>query len=139
MYTRNPIQHPSIMINKSLLPKKFSWYNPRLIPAEDLDLYFRLGKFGLYANLRSATLMYRQHEDSETFRNPKFTFKITQKVRRLAIKKYGYKPSLKSYILASIQSLVISVIPSSLIFPLYTLIRRTKIKETLVSLRLAQS
>jgi glycosyltransferase involved in cell wall biosynthesis len=141
MYTANPLQHPSIMINRSLLPADFVWYNPHLIPAEDLDLYFRLGRFGLFANLKSFILMYRQHSDSETFRNPKYTFRITQKVRRLAVRKYGYHPSLKSRLISAIQNIVIYLLPSRLIFPVYTLIRRTKIKETLenLSLRLAQN
>jgi glycosyltransferase involved in cell wall biosynthesis len=139
MYTANPIQHPSIMVNRTLIPKNFSWYNPKLTPAEDLDLYFRLGKFGLYANLDTIVLMYRQHTDSETFRNPKHTFEITQKVRRLAVTKYGYTPSIKSRIISEIQTLVISLIPASLIFPLYTFTRGTKIKQRLedLSLRLA--
>jgi glycosyltransferase involved in cell wall biosynthesis len=136
MYTANALQHPSIMINRTLLPKSFSWYNPSLTPAEDLDLYFRLGKFGLFANLHSTVLMYRQHSDSETFRNPKHTFRVTQKVRELAVSKHGYKPKLKSRIIAGIQSMVLSVIPSSLIFPLYTLVRSTKIKERLENLNL---
>ena len=59
MYTANPLQHPSVMINRALLPQTFSWYNPHLTPADDLDLYFRLGKFGLFANLKSVILMYR--------------------------------------------------------------------------------
>lgn len=141
MYTRNPLQHPTVMINRSLLPKALVWYSPHLIPAEDLDLYFRLGKFGLYANLKSAILMYRQHEDSETFKNPKYTFKITQKVRRLAERKYGYRPSLKSRLISLAQSLVMDILPGSLVFPLYTLIRRTRIKETLdnLNLRLASN
>jgi glycosyltransferase involved in cell wall biosynthesis len=141
MFTRNPLQHPSIMINRNLLPKDFDWYNPHLNSAEDLDLYFRLGKFGLFANLKSTILMYRQHDDSVTFKNPKHTFKITQKVRRLAVSKYGYKPSLKSKLISLIQTIVMEIIPASLVFPLYTLIRRTKIKETLdnLSLRLASN
>lgn len=137
MYTANPLQHPSVMINRSLLPKTFIWYNPHLTPAEDLDLYFRLGKFGLYANLKTTILMYRQHQNSETFRNPKYTFKITQKVRRLAASKYGYKPSLKSKLVSLAQSVVMDVLPTSLVFPLYTLIRRTRIKETLDNLNLS--
>jgi len=136
MYTANPLQHPSIMINRDLLPIDFNWYNPHLTPAEDLDLYFRLGKFGLFANLRSFILMYRQHTDSETFRNPKYTFKITQKVRRLAISQYGYRPSLKSRLVATAQNIVISLLPSGLIFPVYSLLRRTKIKETMDNLHL---
>lgn len=141
MFTANPLQHPSIVIRRDLLPSNFAWYNPKLTPAEDLDLYFRLGKFGLFANLKSTVLMYRQHEDSETFRNPKLTFKVTQKVRRLAVAKYGYKPSLKSIVLATVQKIVLSVIPASLVFPLYTFVRGTKIKEKLenLNLRLAQN
>ncbi len=129
MYTANPIQHPSVMINRSLLPETFSWYNPTLPPAEDLDLYFRLGKYGLYANLKSFVLIYRQHSDSATFKNPKHTFQITEKVRRLAISKHGYRPSLKARLIALAQKLVVSLIPSSLIFPLYTFVRGSKIKE----------
>lgn len=136
MYTANPLQHPSIMIRRSLLPKAFSWYNSHLTPAEDLDLYFRLGKFGLFANLKSVVLMYRQHGDSETFRNPKYTFRITKEVRQLAVSKHGYKPKLKSKIIATLQSLVLSVIPESLVFPLYTFIRGTRIKETIENLNL---
>lgn len=136
MYTANPLQHPSVMINRSLLPKDFVWYNPSLTPAEDLDLYFRLGKFGLFANLHSTVLMYRQHGDSETFKDPKHTFTITQKVRRLAVRKYGYKPSLRSRLIASIQDIVIFVLPDSLIFPVYSFFRGTKIKETVDDLHL---
>lgn len=141
MYTANPLQHPSVMINRSLLPKDFSWYNPDLTPAEDLDLYFRLGKFGLYSNLHSTILMYRQHGDSETFKDPKNTFKITQKVRRLAVRKYGYKPSLRSRLVSLTQTIIMSIIPASLVFPIYTFLRGTKIKENLenIKLRLASN
>ena len=136
MYTANPMQHPSIMINRALLPENFSWYNPSLPPAEDLDLYFRLGKYGLFANLKSAILMYRQHGDSETFRDPKLTFSVTKKVRHLAVSKYGYRPSLKSKALALAQEITLSIVPSQYIFPLYTFLRNTKIKETIDNLRL---
>jgi hypothetical protein len=124
------------MINRTLLPKTFSWYNPHLTPAEDLDLYFRLGKFGLFANLRITILMYRQHTDSETFRDPKHTFRVTSHVRRLAVEKHGYRPSLRSRLISLAQTIALSILPSSLIFPLYTLIRRTRIRETLENLRL---
>lgn len=136
MYTANPIQHPSIMINRSLIPKSFAWYNPKLIPAEDLDLYFRLGKFGLFANLKDTVLMYRQHGNSETFKNPKNTFNITQKVRSIAVKKYGYKPTPKAKVIAFFQKIALTILPDEFIFPLYTFIRGTKIKETLDNLHL---
>jgi len=123
LFTGNPIQHPSVIINRSLLPENFSWYNPVLPPAEDLDLFFRLGKFGKYANLSTFVLHYRQHMGSETFKNPLHTFSLTQKVRQLAVNRYGYKPSLKSKIINLLQIVTLALLPESLIYPAYLLVR----------------
>ena len=123
LYTTNPIQHPTAIINRSLLPKNFSWYNPNLPPAEDYDLFFRLGQFGKYHNLSYFVLKYRQYLGSETFKNPLNTFSVTLKVRKLAISKYGYKPSLKAKLIHSTQKLILKLLPASLIYPLYVLIR----------------
>jgi len=123
LYTSNPIQHPTAMINHALLPKNFSWYNPALPPAEDYDLFFRLGKFGNYHNLSCFVLQYRQHIGSSTFKNPLNTFSVTKKVRRLAVSKYGYVPSAKARLIHLVQVAIISLIPTFLIYPLYVLIR----------------
>ncbi len=40
MYTRNPIAHASVMLRKSLLPKKL--YNPKVGPTEDFEFWTRL-------------------------------------------------------------------------------------------------
>jgi len=123
LFTGNPIQHPAALINCALLPKNFSWYNPNLPPAEDLDLFFRLGKYGQYANLPTYVLKYRQHYGSETFKNPLNTFSQTQKVRNLAVKKYGYRPTSKAKLINQIQIAAIKLLPKSLIYPTYLLIR----------------
>lgn len=126
LFTGNPIQHPSAIINRSLLPENFSWYNPTLPPAEDLDLFFRLGKYGQYANLPVFVLKYRQHLGSETFKNPVYTFSLTQRVRRLAVKKYGYRPSLKARMVNQLQIATINLLPETLIYPVYLLVRGIK-------------
>jgi len=123
LFTGNPIQHPSAMINRLLLPKNFNWYDPTLPPAEDLDLFFRLGKYGKYANLKSCVLKYRQYLGSETFKNPLLTFSLTQKVRQIAVKKYSYKPSLKARIINFMQIILVSILPESLIYPVYLTLR----------------
>lgn len=123
LYYENPIQHPTVIINKNLLPKDFSWYNPDLPPAEDYDLFFRLGKYGKYHNLNKFVLKYRQYIGSSTFKNPVNTFKTTLKVRKLAIKQYDYVPSLKAKLIHRIQKLIVKTLPSFLIYPLYLTLR----------------
>lgn len=123
LYTSNPIQHPTAIINKFLLPKNFSWYNPALPPAEDYDLFFRLGQFGKYHNLNHFVLKYRQYLGSSTFKNPIKTFSATQKVRKLAVTKYNYKPSPKAKLINFIQIISVAILPDSLIYPLYVLVR----------------
>ena len=104
LYTTNPIQHPTAVINRALLPKNFTWYNAVLPPAEDYDLFFRLGSYGQYHNLKSMVLQYRQYLGSSTFKNPVKTFSATLKVRHLAVTKYGYQPSLKSQLIHFVAS-----------------------------------
>ncbi len=123
LYTSNPIQHPTAIINKFLLPKNFSWYNPSLPPAEDYDLFFRLGQYGKYHNLNHFVLKYRQYLGSSTFKNPLKTFNVTKKVRKLAVAKYGYQPSLKSKIINLVQIILVTVVPDTFIYPLYVLVR----------------
>jgi glycosyltransferase involved in cell wall biosynthesis len=123
LYTSNPIQHPTAIINRALLPKNFSWYNPALPPAEDYDLFFRLGKYGNYHNLSCFVLQYRQYLGSSTFKNPLNTFNVTKKVRHLAVSKYGYIPSVRAKLVHSLQVAIVSLIPTFLIYPLYVLVR----------------
>ena len=122
-YTGNPLQHPTVLINKALLPKNFAWYNPALPPAEDYDLFFRLGKYGHYHNLSSFVLQYRQYLGSSTFKNPLKTFNVTRQVRKLAITQYGYLPSFRSRLIHTLQVMIITLLPDFLIYPAYVLIR----------------
>ncbi len=126
LYTTNPIQHPTIMIDKSLLPKDFTWYNPQLPPAEDYDLFFRIGQYGKYHNLPKFLLIYRQYLGSNTFKNPVKTFNVTRKVRFLARTKYGYKPSIKSTLINFAQVAIVGIVPGFLIYPLYVFARGIK-------------
>ncbi|KKU32566.1 hypothetical protein A3K29_05785 [Candidatus Collierbacteria bacterium RIFOXYB2_FULL_46_14] len=123
LFTSNPIQHPTAMINRSLLPKNFSWYDPSLPPAEDYDLFFRLGKYGNYHNLSCFVLQYRQYIGSATFKNPIKTFSATRQVRQRATSKYGYIPSFRSKLVHALQVAAVTLLPESLIYPAYVLAR----------------
>ena len=57
------ICHPSAMIRRDAL-QHIGGYRAEFYPAEDLDLWLRLGEIGELANLRGAVLRYRLHTQS---------------------------------------------------------------------------
>ena len=58
-----PISHPSAMIRASAL-RRAGGYRAAFYPAEDLDLWLRLGELGTLANLAEPLLCYRVRSDS---------------------------------------------------------------------------
>lgn len=120
-FNRAPLQHPAIMVNRALLPKNFSWYQTNYIPAEDLELFFRLFKYGRFANLPDFVLKYRRHKHNTSLINPFKTYQMAQKIRSLAVSRYSYTPNLHARILNLVQKLIVSFMPKHLIYPLYLL------------------
>lgn len=123
LFTFITIQQPSMMVNKKLLPNGFVWYNDNAKTAEEVDLFFRLFKYGKFANLKSVLLRYRQYPTSTSLRDPKLTFYNTYTTRSIAVKLYGYKPTFKAKILNLAQYIVVSILPSGLIYPIFSIIR----------------
>lgn len=58
-----PLFHPSVMIRREVLAR-IGGYRHEFWPAEDLDLWLRLGEAGALANLRGPVLRYRLHAHS---------------------------------------------------------------------------
>lgn len=94
LFRMNPIQHPSCMINTHLIHRNIIVYHNHFVLAHDLELIFDLTRYGKLANLGGNILYYRQHPDSLSLKDPKETFRATIKIRRKAVKYYGYKPTL---------------------------------------------
>jgi glycosyltransferase involved in cell wall biosynthesis len=57
------INHPSTMFRREAAVAA-GGYRPEMMPAEDLDLWLRLGDSARLANLAEPVLMYRQHDKS---------------------------------------------------------------------------
>jgi len=117
-----PVQQGYMMINRSLLPKSFIWYSASKTSAEEVDLYFRLSEYGLFANLKDNLYFYRQVDNSLSRINPKKTFYLTLQSRLTAIKT-GFQPSIKAIIINLAQVVTITLLPPSLIYSLWYFIR----------------
>jgi glycosyltransferase involved in cell wall biosynthesis len=125
IFSSVPLQQPTLMVNTNLLPKDFVWYDENYSSAEELELLFKLFKFGQIMNLRGYLLKYRIHSGNTSLKDPKKTFFLTLKTRFLAIRKYGYRPTFKGVMTTFAQIILISLIPDNWIYPIYSLIRGT--------------
>lgn len=62
------LSHPTVMIRRSAL-LEVGGYDDAMVPAEDLDLWLRLGEVGELANLEDTLLKYRMHTKSVSAQN----------------------------------------------------------------------
>ncbi len=58
-----PLNHPSVLMRRAAL-EAIGGYRPELQPAEDLDLWLRLGEVGRLTSLPEVLMKYRQHPAS---------------------------------------------------------------------------
>ncbi len=58
-----PLNHPSVMMRRAAV-QAVGGYHPEFEPAEDLDLWLRLGEVGRLTNLPEVLMKYRQHARS---------------------------------------------------------------------------
>jgi len=123
MYRAMPVQQPTLMVNKSLLPKNFTWYEKEYTTAEEVDLLFRLFQYGKIANLDDFVLKYRLHQNNVSLVDPKKTFFLTYKTRKEAKKKYHYQPTFEARLINFLQWLAITILPPVAVYPLFALWR----------------
>jgi glycosyltransferase involved in cell wall biosynthesis len=117
-----PIQQPALLVNRTLLPNNFTWYDHQKTSAEEVNLIFKFLKIGQIANLPDYVLYYRQLPNSLSHINPKKTFYFTLQSRLLAWKN-GFEPSLSAILLNLIQLIVITALPTPIINNLWNFIR----------------
>lgn len=123
MYTAIPIQLPTLMVNTSLLPDGFDWFEGWRY-SEDSLLFFKLTHYGKIANLPDFLLKYRYYPQSTSYRKAKTYFYETWRSRKIACRQYGYRPSFRSRIVSGMQFVVITLLPGRFIPFVYKLIRR---------------
>lgn len=92
MFLFNPFAQPVTMIRRDALDA-VGLYNPDHILADDLDLWFRIGRHYRFANLDAPLLKYRVHPGSATGSRLRDMQRAVARVRAIARREYGYRPS----------------------------------------------
>ncbi|HUV71975.1 MAG TPA: glycosyltransferase family 2 protein [Clostridia bacterium] len=129
LFAFNPIQHPTCLVNRRLLPKARLFYHNHSLLAHDLELVFELSQYGQLANLPQKVLYYRQDLKSLSRKDAKETFRATLAIRKKALREYGYQPSLKAWLIHFTQVCLISILPKAWIYPLFKFFRLEGVKD----------
>jgi glycosyltransferase involved in cell wall biosynthesis len=87
----NPIVHPSAMLRTEAV-RAVGGYDEELTPAEDLDLWLRLGERGRLANLADVLLRYRMHANSVSERSQTRQLENKRRAAERAWQRRGLAP-----------------------------------------------
>lgn len=88
-----PIAQPVCMIRKEVF-ENIGYYDPKYPPAEDLDLWFRIGTRYKFANIQEILLKYRVHKQSATISTIEKMEAMTLEIRKKYSNGYGYSMTL---------------------------------------------
>lgn len=122
IFRYSPFSHPLTMIRRSVIDK-VGGYNPEYAPADDYELYFRIGKEAKFANLADVLLQYRVVQGSMTFSLTKKMELTTIKARYLYSKDNCYKFNMADQLYNSIHYLSVFIIPPKIKIYLFNLLR----------------
>lgn len=125
MFKFSPVSLGASMIRKKYLDE-FGDYDPNYVPADDVEMSFRVGSKYEFGNIQEVVLKYRQVPTSYTHTRLKRMELATLKIRLHYAKGYNYKLTLIDYIYNILQFLSVYIIPSDLKIKLFDLIRNKK-------------
>ena len=118
-FVYHPMIHPTVMIRKSLLPKRAFLYKICFNANNDLLTFFELLNYGKFANMSEKLLYYRIHGHNDSLINPKGRFLNTLRIRLFAWKSLGYRPTFSGVLMNIAQTMVVIAMPASVITYMY--------------------
>lgn len=125
IFRYSPFSHPLIMYRRSVL-EKVGFSNCDFAPADDYELYFRMGTIAKFANLPDTLLKYRVVSTSITNRLVKKMTLNTIKIRNI-YKNYGkYKMNLFDRVYNLLHYFAVFLLPSRMLLLIYNKLRNKK-------------
>jgi len=110
LFRYSPFSHPLIMIRKSVLDQA-GFYRGEFNPAEDYELYFRIGLYSKFGNIPDVLLKYRVAPKSMTTGGTRHMEQKTIQIRHLYSKQYGM--TWQDLVYTWTHQLTLFIVPSS--------------------------
>jgi len=120
-----PIAQPTSMIRRDVF-EKVGLYDKKYPPAEDLDLWFRIGTKYELANIPKILLKYRESLFSATTKKTRLMEKLSLKIRFKNWENSAYRFGLKAFLYNSVHLLSLFIIPSKFKILLFQKMRDKK-------------
>lgn len=130
-----PAQQPSMMFAIKRLPHDFSFYNHGMSPVEDVELLFKLFKYGRVENMPEYLLKYRIHGSNSSLKNLRRSFYLTFLSRMRGILLHEYKPSLRGIAVTFIQLAIVMLLPEKVTYSIYKTFKNIKDRTYKTTLR----
>ena len=93
LFLYSPVAQP-VSIIRSEVFDTLGYYDPKFPPAEDLDLWFRIGTKYKFANIQEILLKYRVNKQSATISEIQKMEAMTLEIRKKYSHGYGYSMTL---------------------------------------------
>lgn len=122
IFRYSPYSHPLIIMRKDILDK-IGGYKDEYNPAEDYELYFRIGTASKFGNLSDTLLKYRIVEKSMTTGSTRKMELKTLEVRKKYAKDLHYKCSFVDMIYGMAHLISIYIVPTSIRVLIFNLLR----------------
>jgi glycosyltransferase involved in cell wall biosynthesis len=125
-FLHQPFAHPAVTLRKSTL-EDIGLYPEDMWKVEDVKLFLILSTKGEFHNIEDTVLKYRVTFQTESQSKMLDHFKKTNEVRRWAIRELNIEPTLREYIVWSMQKIavpILSFLPSSLFMKVFELSRK---------------
>lgn len=119
----SPFCHPAIMIRRDAL-EKAGGYDHYYNPAEDYELYFRLGAVGRFMNIKEFLFTYRIVTNSMTHSGTLNMEKKTIEIREKYKHHQGYRMPFPAKVYNAIHKLSLRVVSPSVRVNLYNFLRK---------------
>jgi len=121
-----PLQQPTLMVNRRRLPKIFSFYVDGQDTAEELELLFKLFRYGRVENLPDTVLKYRLHGHNTSLQSIKKTFRQTVQSRFRGVTCHGYQPRLAGVGVTLLEAILVFTLPEPILRELFFYLRGIK-------------
>ena len=118
----SPVSQGAAMARRQALVEA-GGFDEGLTQAEDLDLSFRLGRTGQFANLPQMVLRCRVHAGSVSHGRMRENIRCTLRVRAKAVREYGYRMRMPDR-LALVATRLALVLPTGLVRRVFVALRR---------------
>ncbi len=122
IFRYSPYSHPLIIMRKTILDK-VGGYRDEYNPAEDYELYFRIGAVSKFGNLSDTLLKYRVVDKSMTTGSTKNMERKTIRIRKIFSSDLHYNFGIVDMVYNHLHSWSIFLVPSFLKHHLFNLIR----------------